>query len=79
MAKTTSTEFDRIASGEMGPGRTVEYRNEIGETLAYVDYTEDRAEAWVTVFNPYKAGERRYTKRPAAAAEAIANRHIEKY
>jgi hypothetical protein len=79
MKNTTSTEFDRIDSGSMGPGRTVEYRTELGETLAYIDYTADRTEAWVTVFNPYKAGERRYTKRPAAAAEAIAHRHIEKY
>jgi hypothetical protein len=79
MAQTTSTSFQRIANGEYGEGETTEYRNSMGETLAYVDYTADRTQAWVTVFNPYRAGERRYSRRPAAAAEAIAHRHIEKY
>lgn len=79
MSKFTAITFNRIDNAEYGTGETTEYRNEIGETLAYLDYTADKSAAWVTVFNPYKAGERRYSQRPAAAAEAIANRHAERY
>lgn len=85
MAQYTTTTFDRISSvssvSEYGDGQTTEYRTagSMPETLAYVDYTADRTEAWVTVFNPYRAGERRYSRRPAARAEAIAIKHSTNY
>jgi hypothetical protein len=72
------TEFDRMVNSQLGQGRTAEYRNRFGETLAYVDYDETRTTAAVTVFAPYRGGERRYASRPAANAEAIAARHIAK-
>lgn len=72
------TEFDRLQGSQLGQGRTTEYRNPLGETLVYIDYNEDRTTAAVTVFTPYKAGERRYSRRPAANAEAIAAKHIAK-
>lgn len=78
MQQATSTTFDRVENSQLGQGKTTEYKNNLGETLAYVDYSEDGTTAAVTVFTPYKGGERRYTSRPAAAAEGIAARHLAK-
>ena len=59
---------------------TVEYRIEkTGETLAYVDFYSDGTEAEVTVLNPYRGGERRYSKRDALRAVQIASRHARSY
>lgn len=79
MAQYTTTSFERIEGSQLGEGATTEYRNSLGETLAYVDYSADRTTAAVTVFNPYRSGERRYTSRPAAKAEAIAIKHCTNY
>jgi hypothetical protein len=79
MAQYTTTSFDRIEGSQLGQGVTTEYRNQLGETLAYVDYSEDWTTAAVTVFNPYKGGERRYSSRPVARAEAIAVKHCTNY
>jgi hypothetical protein len=72
------TEFDRMENSQLGRGRTAEYKSSFGETLVYLDYNEDRTTASVTVFTPYKGGERRYSSRPAAKAEAIAAKHLAK-
>lgn len=66
--------FDRID----GTGRTTLSISERGDTLAYVDYSADRETAEVTVFDPSTSRSRRYAPRAAAAAEAIAARHIAK-
>lgn len=79
MATYTVSNFPRIEGSQLGQGTTTEYRTERGETLAYVDYNEAGTEASVTVFNPYKGGERRYANRPAKAAEEIAVKHCRKY
>ena len=79
MAQYTVTAFNRIEGSQLGQGVTTEYRNQLGETLAYVDFSEDGTTAAVTVFNPYKGGERRYSSRPVANAEAIAVKHCTNY
>jgi hypothetical protein len=78
METATKTEFDRIENSTLGQGKTTEYKTPRGETLVYIDYAEDGATAAVTVFTPYKGGERRYTSRPTAKAEAIATKHLAK-
>jgi hypothetical protein len=78
MQTATKTEFDRIPRSALGPGKTAEYGTPAGETLVYIDYSEDRTTAAVTVFTPYRAGERRYSSRPVANAEAIAAKHLAK-
>lgn len=72
-----ASEFDRL-EGRFGPGRTVEHRTGHGETLAYIDYDEDRTTAAVTVFTPSTGHSREYGRRAAAAAEGIVLRHLKK-
>lgn len=76
--ETIASEFDRLDNGRFGPGRSVEHRTGYGETLAYVDYSEDRTTAAVTVFTPSTGHSREYGRRPAAAAEGIVLRHLKK-
>lgn len=69
-------EFERLDD----TGKTTEYTSPYGETLAYIDYSEDRTSAAVTLFNhmEWRSGARNYGPRPAANAEAIATRYINK-
>jgi hypothetical protein len=73
-----ASEFQRLPDGRMGPGKTVEYKAADNSTLAYLDYTEDRELASVTVFTPGSSFNREYGFRPAAKAEAILLRHLKK-
>jgi hypothetical protein len=71
-----ATEFERLP-GRFGPGRTVEYKS-MGQTLAYIDYDEDKKTAAVTVFTPSNGYSREYGRRPADKAEGIVLRHLAK-
>ena len=72
MRKAQSSEFDNFRGG-----RTLEVLTP--ETpaymLAYLDYLPEGM-ATVTVFDPYKATERRYAARPVDKAMGILERHL---
>lgn len=79
MIEATAVKFARMENSQLGPGATVEYRTPAGgETLAYIDYSEDGTRAAVTVFTPATSGERRYTERPAGRAFQIVMNHCHK-
>lgn len=72
MTKAESSEFDNYRGG-----RTLEVRTpeRPASTLAYLDYLPEGM-AEVTVFDPYKGTERRYSARPLAKALGILERHL---
>lgn len=72
MKKAESSEFDNYRGGRTLQVRTPERPH---STLAYLDYLPEGM-ATVTVFNPYKGIERRYSARPVAKAMGILERHL---
>jgi hypothetical protein len=68
-------EFERMDGSN---GRTLEYRDAFGHTIAYVDYSADKVTAGCTVFDPYTGHAREYSVRVADRAEAIVARHLAK-
>jgi hypothetical protein len=74
MDKYQITGFTRLD----GSGKSFEYRDRFGHTLAYIDYSPNGQDAEATVFDPATGHSRRYDNRPAARAEAIVERHLTK-
>lgn len=72
MRKAQSSEFDNFRGG-----RTLEVLTPEAPAymLAYLDYLPEGM-AEVTVFDPYKATERRYAARPVDKAKGILERHL---
>lgn len=69
--------FDRPENSSLGqPGKTVEYRDEHGHTLAYLDYSEDGETARCNVFDPATSRSRQYEWRPVARAAQIVANHL---
>lgn len=69
--------FDRPENSSLGqPGKTVEYRDEHGHTLAYLDYSEDGQTARCNVFDPATSRSRQYEWRPVARAAQIVTNHL---
>ena len=73
----TAVIFDRPENSSLGQqGKTVEYRDEHGHTLAYLDYSEDGETARCNVFDPSTSRSRQYEWRTVARAAQIVVNHL---
>lgn len=76
MIEASALKFNRGDYSTLGPGSTIEYKTPFGETLAYIDYSEDGTQAAATIFTPANGNERRYGMRPAGRALQIVLNHL---
>jgi hypothetical protein len=77
--EATATIFDRLENSSLGQqGKTVEYRDQQGHTLAYLDYSEDGQTARCNVFDPSTDRSRQYEWRPVERAAAIVEKHLQR-
>jgi hypothetical protein len=79
METAAATIFDRPENSSLGQqGKTVEYRDGQGHTLAYLDYSEDGQTARCNVFDPSTSRSRQYEWRPVNRASTIVTNHLQR-